>query len=198
MCRHESLAAFPGRKACHRLPENNPAERRPNTASESHIYHQPGIAEQGARAERRPNTAAHSRRASQSWSTKPRDDQTQRTYRHATGHRRGRLSVDSSTPIRHSQPALIRNSLRAGPDMGGKSTDERQHRRGTQGAHTRRGGSPALHWLCCYKPASKPELQSHVSTPGRRCRPAEMQGPRAYSYPTTMCGGGIAAFWHGF
>ncbi len=34
--------------------------------------------------------------------------------------------------------------------------------------------------------------------PGRRCRPAEMQGPRAYSYPTTMCGGGIAAFWHGF
>ncbi len=163
MCRHESLAAFPGRKACHRLPENNPAPRRPNTASE-HDIHRPGIAGQGARAERRPNTAAHSCRASQSQDTKPRDDQTQRAYIHATGHRRARLSVDSSTPFRHSQPAFIRNSLRAGPDMGGKSTDERQHGRGTQGAHTLHGGSPALHWLCCYKPASKPEQQSHVST----------------------------------
>jgi len=34
--------------------------------------------------------------------------------------------------------------------------------------------------------------------PGPRCRPAEVRGPKAYSYPTTMCGGGIPAFWHGF
>ena len=34
--------------------------------------------------------------------------------------------------------------------------------------------------------------------PGPRCQPAEVQGPKAYSYPTTMCGGGIPAFWHGF
>lgn len=34
--------------------------------------------------------------------------------------------------------------------------------------------------------------------PGPRCRPAEVRGPKAYSYPTTMCGGEIAAFRHGF
>lgn len=123
------------KKSLPQTTREQPSRETTKHSKREHI-HRPGIAEQGARAERRPNTAAHSRRASQSQSTKPRDDHTQRAYRHATGHRRARLSVDSSTPSRPSQPAFIRNSLRAGPDMGGKSTDERQHGRGTQGAHT--------------------------------------------------------------
>jgi hypothetical protein len=83
-----------------------PSRETTKHSKQEPYIHQPGIAEQGARAERRPNTAAHSRRASQSGSTKPRDDQTQRAYRHATGASHGQALSRQLHP-NQAQPAGI-------------------------------------------------------------------------------------------